>query len=845
MAEDPLGELFDRYRREGELAALERVFDVVAPELLALARHLRPRGQAPEDLVQSTFLAALTHRASYDLRRPLRPWLLGILLNKASSGRRRELGLEGEVELPDRHEPRDAAEAAESARLLARGLERLPPIYSEVLREHFIAGLQPGEIAARLGRPPGTVRAQLHRGLRLLRGLLPMGLAGWLAWLGPSRASLLRMRRAVLDPAATGVAPERARPGAAPLAGARLAGTGVVALAAWLGLRSGPDEPPRTVVPPVAQAERVGEAALAAAAPATGARDAVVAAEPEPTAALPVHGELLVRVRYADGSPAEGIGLRVYAWGTPPGGQHRLGGVTDSEGELVLERVHAGRVGLYCDRGGDAGFGVTVAAGQRAVSEFELPVGVQVEGQVVDERGAAVAGAGVWLSESPLPRDGRIAAVCDTLGRFRLRDVSPSRYLAARAEGYAPSQVEWLASGGVAKGLVVTLRLVLPDAGGSLAGTVLDPFGAPVPGARVAVRSSTARHGRLRGDGILLGPAATLEAETDARGRFAIGDLALEEFDLAVHAPGAPEHVALARLSPEQPHADVELRLPAAGSVRGTLRFEDGEPAAGALVRATHGTREPLHAVVDEDGAFALESVAPGPIELEASFGHTDTGPKPRASLWLEPGGEQRWDARIERRGEYSGRVLGPRGEPLAGAWVRAESASGTHLALPESGDDLAAWLFGWTDRQLRRHLDQVATDAQGRFTLRGVARDFALEVRLPDGRGGWPVLVLEPAPSDGELALPSGAQPAGVLSGTIAAADGRPLERGEVYAVRTSGGDPRRRLDADGAFRFDSLPPGTFDLLVWSRGHRPQVVARVALREAEQLECGTLSLAP
>src|SRR6187402_1893228 len=254
MAEDPLGLLFDRYRREGELAALERVFDVVAPELQALARHLRPRGQAPEDLVQSTFLAALTHREGYDVRRPLRPWLLGILLNKAASGRRQELELE--VEVPDRDEPRDVAQAQESALLLARGLERLPPIYSEVLREHFIAGLQPGEIAVRLGRPPGTVRAQLHRGLRLLRSLLPMGLAGWLAWLGPSRASLLRMRRAVLDPAVTGVASERARPGVAPLAGARLAGTGVVALVAWLGLRGWTSETQRGIAPELARAER-------------------------------------------------------------------------------------------------------------------------------------------------------------------------------------------------------------------------------------------------------------------------------------------------------------------------------------------------------------------------------------------------------------------------------------------------------------------------------------------------------------------------------------------------------------------------------------------------------------
>src|SRR5690242_3335920 len=187
MAEDPLGALFDRYRREGDLAALASVFEAVGPELLRLARHLRPHGQTPEDLVQSTFLAALQHKKSYELRRPIRPWLLGILLNKAAARRRPEHELAAEIE--GRESPEDEARALESAQLLARGLERLPPIYSEVLRAHFFAGLPPSDIALHLGRPPGTVRAQLHRGLRLLRGLLPAGMAGWLAWLGPSRAS--------------------------------------------------------------------------------------------------------------------------------------------------------------------------------------------------------------------------------------------------------------------------------------------------------------------------------------------------------------------------------------------------------------------------------------------------------------------------------------------------------------------------------------------------------------------------------------------------------------------------------------------------------------------------------
>lgn len=106
-------------------------------------------------------------------------------------------------------------------------------------------------------------------------------------------------------------------------------------------------------------------------------------------------------------------------------------------------------------------------------------------------------------------------------------------------------------------------------------------------------------------------------------------------------------------------------------------------------------------------------------------------------------------------------------------------------------------------------------------------------------------MLVLDPPPVNGELALPSGAQPTAGISGALAGPDGQALARGEVYAVLRAGGEARRHVAATGVFRFESLPGGTYDLLVWSRGHRPQVVAEVALGEGEERELGTLRLAP
>jgi RNA polymerase sigma-70 factor (ECF subfamily) len=848
MAEDPLGTLFDRYRREGDLAALARVFEAVGPELLRLARHLQPRGQAPEDLVQSTFLAALTHRERYVAGRPIRPWLLGILLNKAASGRRPERELTGEV--PGASSPEDEAEALESARLLARGLERLPAVYSEVLREHFFAGLPPGAIAARLGRPPGTVRAQLHRGLRLLRGLLPAGMAGWLVWLGPARSQLLRVRRVVLDQAATELESVSVQPGAPPLAGARLAGASALAVAGALGLRAWSAEPAVGVSPNRATPNVVAEAdskMRTPPAPVSLPRDAVLASPGVSTEASAIHGDLVVRVLFADGSPAAGVGLRVHAWGESSWRDNREDGVTDVAGELRLERVHAGRVGIYCDRGGDEGFGAQVAVGELTVREIKLPRGVEVEGEVVDARGVPVAGAGIWLSESPLPGAGRIAAQCDALGRFELRDVSPRRFLGARAEGYAPSDVEWLASGGLREGGATKLRLVLREGGASIAGTVLDPFGAPVPGALVLARTPLARAQRLRADGAMLGTSTPLEATADARGRFAFASLAFEELELVARAPGHPEHVLSVQLSRAAPHDDVELRLPAGGRVRGTVRYPDGTPAIGAVVIATNGAHHPVDREVDERGEFALDAVPPGTVLLQAGFGHAGGGQLVQEELWVAPDSEHTWEAVVERPSDYEGRIVSARGEPLVGAWLRAVRADELHVQepLPASDAALAAWLSGWSDRYLMRALDQVAADAEGRFELSGVPQPFAIEVRLPDQRTGWPVQVFEPPVPAGELALAAGAQNSGGLSGSLVAPDGRALACGEVYAVRRAGGDVRRFLDASGAFRFDALPPGTFDVLVWARGHRPRVVVTTTVAEGEQRDLGSLQLAP
>jgi len=204
MAEADLDRLFLRYRGDGDAAALGEVFDRAAPELLRLAMHLMRDAQEAEDVVQATFLAAIEGAESFDDSRLLMPWLTGILARQAGLARRRARRVIEPDRLAERRAP-DPAQQVESHEFsaeLAAALASLPDMYREVVRLHLADGKRSVDIARDLGRAPGTVRMQMHRGLDLLRRALPAGFAaGALGSIAATRG-LAQMRAEVLAHAA-------------------------------------------------------------------------------------------------------------------------------------------------------------------------------------------------------------------------------------------------------------------------------------------------------------------------------------------------------------------------------------------------------------------------------------------------------------------------------------------------------------------------------------------------------------------------------------------------------------------------------------------------------------------
>jgi RNA polymerase sigma-70 factor (ECF subfamily) len=124
---------------------------------------------AAEDIAQEAFLAALRALPRFDLRRPLRPWLHRIVINRAidwsrARALRQEVGADAarDAGAPDAASPGALGDDVEAA------LMRLGPDQRAVIILRYVLDLTPGEIAEALGLPRGTVNSRLRRGLDAL-----------------------------------------------------------------------------------------------------------------------------------------------------------------------------------------------------------------------------------------------------------------------------------------------------------------------------------------------------------------------------------------------------------------------------------------------------------------------------------------------------------------------------------------------------------------------------------------------------------------------------------------------------------------------------------------------------
>jgi RNA polymerase sigma-70 factor (ECF subfamily) len=398
---------FLSYVRTGDRLALDRTVETVTPELRRIARYYVRREDVTEDLVQATILTSIERADSFDPSRRLVPWLTGILLNKIAAQRResqRRFDLENEP--PPEPTPLAQLESKEIDRLVQEALEQLPPHYRDVLDLYLRHGKRGGEIATELHRPPGTIRAQIHRGLRRLRSLLPPSLAlGWL--FAFKRSARAEGGATPADGAARRVVESESAVG---LSTAALA-LGLVGVLTAYGLYRllGSDRAP--AAPAVLAAGSGDDLPALADARDPGGREPTELVDRLAHASAPVPVVAALQLRTVDrvtGAVLAGVTVDAYA-DTVAGERVTWSATSDAEGRVSFP-IARDAIELFTSTASVAGYAPLGTRWDRSSPDLGAPAPLVVPliakrsigGVVVDENGLPVAGATVLLNGSLL-----------------------------------------------------------------------------------------------------------------------------------------------------------------------------------------------------------------------------------------------------------------------------------------------------------------------------------------------------------------------------------------------------------------------------------------------------------
>jgi RNA polymerase sigma factor (sigma-70 family) len=180
-------EVMARYCR-GDAAAFHRLYELLAPRILAYLTGLLGDKAAAEDALQLTFLKVHEARASYVLGANPIPWIYTIAhrtcLDEIRKRRRSRvrLGREGEPALePIAHitgvaadihpDPADRADVSAAAGALA-ALAKLPANQRQALILTKVHGRSIADAAMITGSTPGAIKQRAHRAYVTLRQLL-------------------------------------------------------------------------------------------------------------------------------------------------------------------------------------------------------------------------------------------------------------------------------------------------------------------------------------------------------------------------------------------------------------------------------------------------------------------------------------------------------------------------------------------------------------------------------------------------------------------------------------------------------------------------------------------------
>jgi len=804
---------FRSFQRTRDPRALGKVFDRTAAVLWRVAVHLTGDQHEAEDLVQNTFLTAIEKAQSWDSKRPLLPWLVGIQSMLAREARRKaNRALDPErLRMPADKSPEQDASRHELEDALGRALDQLPEPYRETLKQHLVEGMSASEIASHGGLRQGTVRMQIHRGLSQLKVHLPRGLstAGIALVMSANlraslRAKVLSSLTGTQGVAVAGVTVVLPLLGVMAMKKVLVASTAlaVVVLAAWwtYDLQVAEPDLAQEVETPAARRVQAPDAGVVddTQVRPSGRRLLETAKKPSQET-----GRVRIRVvNDATGQPVPGLQLD---WSC----RHILYGQTDANGSFEFEDQEGKArisIGTFTQRT------FQVVAGETREATVHLPSQLDLELEVVDPEGKPVPKARILGKQSEYGNfDWGVVGHADEQGVWKHKSIRNGLSLAAAIDGRVPSPAVYLSS---SDGNKISRRLVLGARATRLAGAVLDADGKPCAGARVVILCSQ--------DGSRSRKARMISLEADQRGRFETacappgtrtiyaftGWGAQERFS----SDRRPRHWGQTVVElPATGLEGVDVQLMEGASVVGRIRA----PQSGGRVRGNVSANlmEPVIPLVlasvinktvriQENGHYRIQNLLPGKYRLVLSAGDQVLEHRVR----LVDRQKYRWDPTRQVTQELRLRLTDMDG-----------------LALP------SWWL---TIRSSRKAQHETMTDGDGRCHFAELSPAlYSLVVFSP--RKDLPVhtLDLRPGPGEQVIRIPKAAMPTAHLRGRIVARGvdlssltvrvRRILRAGPLRAMATYGAHEISIDAKTGRFSLGPIAPGRYGVEI-GKGRSP-----------------------
>ncbi|HKH49700.1 MAG TPA: carboxypeptidase-like regulatory domain-containing protein [Thermoanaerobaculia bacterium] len=518
--------------------------------------------------------------------------------------------------------------------------------------------------------------------------------------------------------------------------------------------------------------------------------------------------------------PVAGAQVRLSAAQTGAGPHESPRGpdaVSDARGRFTVAEIPSLALDVEVSKQGFAratvrNFKIPLGHGPVDLGTVTLRPGVLLSGVVINGQSRPIVGASVFhVAELRPPsdlverlRDQAPDAVTGSDGRFALADLRQGEpaHLLVFAKGFLPVTVR-----GIHPPTATPLRIELA-AGADLAGRIVDPEGAPVSGAEIALTWQPTLPGR---DDIPTGRPVSKRASTNRDGQFRFTEMPAGKATLTASAAGFITLEDQPLVLPQAPGEEKEVVLQRGSTLEGRVVTTVGAPVAGVRVLAGAAS-----GMSDDDGVFRVDGVRPGPLVVEAVHPHYK---RFRQRIRIE---EQvnHLDIELAAGTTVRGRVVDGSAQPVPAATAVLETVERNEVLAYQARTD-ADGLFT---------LEDVAA---GRYRLRASANGFT------DGELPQEVVVQREIVEGLEVVLGKG----GAITGRVLGLETEELPQVTVSAMHEAGESRVAELDAAGNYALRDLRAGAWllqaSLLDGQRHARGRVLLAAGGEETRDLRFG------